>query len=732
MQLAVACTLLATLGLGAPSAKAAGIYDNMEYLAKHAPPAIVHLRDRAVRLLYAQEVLNLWDRFNCLSYRLKSEYGGCFFDNVIVDSTSRNTEPALHLLVTTSNRRHGGVTSVPPREDVHHMRAFADGLNKWYTKGYNRTTLRAIRAAKSHFLHSIAYAAFVTNTGTVRCAKKVGNTCLEYEDPINKAQAQAMAQQYLKSGWAGNRDVLSRMERAFEEMGNGNIKSTDPFDPYNRKLTAAWAAEYLVDHYWILVEHDPDSVETRDGKHLGHLVTDYIGVPLIDPVGYNIAPFKGQPNFFGKIRKGVGYTERTYFERQRTRPKARAPQAAKNAATPRHGTERNPAADDAGVDLSRSQRKLVQLGLTVAGFAPGPADGIFGRRTRKAIREWQSSRGEPATGDLTAAAAEALVQAGNTAPSTKGMEGAREILAEAARAAQGEKVTTNRAWAFAKIAMVQTKAGDTRGAAQSFSDARATAQGEKSRSSRAWAFARIATGQLKAGDARGAAQSLSDARAAAREDKYEYTRAWVFTDIAAGAAQGRDAHGTAQSLSDARAAAQETEGEDARAWAFAHIAETQLKAGDTRGAAQSLSDARDAARGEEKERALRRYICPHRGGAAQDRGRARRGAVSLRCPCRRAGGGKQNSFASVCLSRSPRCNSRPGTRAARRSLSPMPVPPARGEEDGSRRAVAHVKIAEAQAQGRGRARCRAVLSPMPAPPPGGRKTDPGAPMHLPA
>ena len=101
VQLALAAALLAALGLGAPSAKAAGIYDNMEYLAKHAPPAIVHLRDRALRLLYAQEILDLWDNFDCVSYRLESDYGGCFFDDVIVDSSSRNTEPALHLLVTT-------------------------------------------------------------------------------------------------------------------------------------------------------------------------------------------------------------------------------------------------------------------------------------------------------------------------------------------------------------------------------------------------------------------------------------------------------------------------------------------------------------------------------------------------------------------------------------------------------------------------------------------------------
>ena len=96
----------------------------------------------------------------------------------------------------------------------------------------------------------------------------------------------------------------------------------------------------------------------------------------------------------------------------------------------RHGTEptrhevtlepeRNPAADEAGLDLSRSDGKLVQQGLTVAGFSPGPADGKFGRRTRKAIREWQSSRGQAATGYLDASSAAMLLEAGEAASPPK-------------------------------------------------------------------------------------------------------------------------------------------------------------------------------------------------------------------------------------------------------------------------------------------------------------------------
>ena len=56
--------------------------------------------------------------------------------------------------------------------------------------------------------------------------------------------------------------------------------------------------------------------------------------------------------------------------------------------------------------LTRAQRIRVQRGLTVLGFEAGPADGMFGRRTRSAIWEWQQAKGLAATGYLTADEAE--------------------------------------------------------------------------------------------------------------------------------------------------------------------------------------------------------------------------------------------------------------------------------------------------------------------------------------
>ena len=61
-----------------------------------------------------------------------------------------------------------------------------------------------------------------------------------------------------------------------------------------------------------------------------------------------------------------------------------------------------------GLGLDRAARQQIQRGLQAAGFNPGGADGMFGPRTRAAVRGWQSSRGARATGYLDAAAAAAL------------------------------------------------------------------------------------------------------------------------------------------------------------------------------------------------------------------------------------------------------------------------------------------------------------------------------------
>ncbi len=71
---------------------------------------------------------------------------------------------------------------------------------------------------------------------------------------------------------------------------------------------------------------------------------------------------------------------------------------------------------EAGLRLNREERRLIQQGLTVLGFDPGPSDGLFGQRTREAISRWQvSTRGMVATGYLDTDAARTLLAAGEAA-----------------------------------------------------------------------------------------------------------------------------------------------------------------------------------------------------------------------------------------------------------------------------------------------------------------------------
>ncbi|MCY4384218.1 MAG: ankyrin repeat domain-containing protein [Nitrospinae bacterium] len=67
---------------------------------------------------------------------------------------------------------------------------------------------------------------------------------------------------------------------------------------------------------------------------------------------------------------------------------------------------------EASLELTRSERRRIQMGLAAEGFDPGLTDGLFGLGTRGAIRAWQGSRGKAATGYLDAEAARALLTAG--------------------------------------------------------------------------------------------------------------------------------------------------------------------------------------------------------------------------------------------------------------------------------------------------------------------------------
>ena len=69
-----------------------------------------------------------------------------------------------------------------------------------------------------------------------------------------------------------------------------------------------------------------------------------------------------------------------------------------------------------GLGLNQAARRQVQQGLRAEGFDPGGADGLFGPRTRAAIRNWQSARGVRSTGYLDGPQVEALRSRGGSRP----------------------------------------------------------------------------------------------------------------------------------------------------------------------------------------------------------------------------------------------------------------------------------------------------------------------------
>ena len=76
-----------------------------------------------------------------------------------------------------------------------------------------------------------------------------------------------------------------------------------------------------------------------------------------------------------------------------------APDEPKRVVSPEPPTP-TPEAVEASLSLERAERRLIQRGLASLGFDPGPADGLFGQRTRQALERWQSSKKMEPTGHL--------------------------------------------------------------------------------------------------------------------------------------------------------------------------------------------------------------------------------------------------------------------------------------------------------------------------------------------
>ncbi len=103
----------------------------------------------------------------------------------------------------------------------------------------------------------------------------------------------------------------------------------------------------------------------------------------------------------------------------------------------RGGKAISPEEVERGLGLGVEERRLIQMGLASTGHDPGPADGVFGRRTRAALRAWQESSGLDATGHLTRKQSEGLAGPGREEAARLRAEAEREeearLRAEAER-----------------------------------------------------------------------------------------------------------------------------------------------------------------------------------------------------------------------------------------------------------------------------------------------------------
>ena len=92
---------------------------------------------------------------------------------------------------------------------------------------------------------------------------------------------------------------------------------------------------------------------------------------------------------------------------------------------------------EAVLGLEQADRVAIQRGLVSMGKDVGAVDGVFGKRTRRAIREWQREKGMAVTGYLTREQAEALKVLGEAVMQREAAQAAEAVrVAEAARAAR--------------------------------------------------------------------------------------------------------------------------------------------------------------------------------------------------------------------------------------------------------------------------------------------------------
>ena len=257
-------------------------------------------------------------------------------------------------------------------------------------------------------------------------------------------------------------------------------------------------------------------------------------------------------------------------------------------------TALEPEAVEEALGLQRDHRRLIQSGLASLGFDPGPADGVFGRRTRAAIGKWQASVDKATTGFLNADGAKTLAREGNAAaphPDTQRQaqrRAAMDTLSKALRAAGEIEDHWWRAGALAEIGKVIAKAGDGSKAEKTLALALAVAEREDEQGFRDYAFSDIAQAQAENGDARLAAVTVERIEEPER-------RSEALASIAISQGKAGNAEGAAQTIAKAFETAQSITDDGDRVNAFTQVASAQVEIGDVGRAAQTTERALEIA-----------------------------------------------------------------------------------------------------------------------------------------
>ena len=263
----------------------------------------------------------------------------------------------------------------------------------------------------------------------------------------------------------------------------------------------------------------------------------------------------------------------------------------------------SPEDTEAALGLERSERRRIQAGLATLGFDPGPADGLFGQKTRGAIERWQASHGGEPTGHLDAEGTKALLTAVEAVRSrdsagrpeertiNEARQAARETIARAETSAARIENPYDRSGAFLDIAKAQAAAGDAGAAAKSIAKALAAAERIQDADKRIYNLRHISEAQAAAGDAGAAAKSIAKALAAVERIEDASNRISTLITIAKKQADAGDADGAARALAKALSAAERIEDAHKRSHELRFIAKAQANVGDADGVARAFGKA---------------------------------------------------------------------------------------------------------------------------------------------